>query len=107
MFGYTILMVIATLGMLAQSSTASPTADVSTAFPTAGADNSFAAWGQFCNDLTCDDCGAWVDLSNSGCLEGETGRQTVNIKSNGPNAVVALVVSSPILTIMPFANGIL
>lgn len=97
MFAYTISMAIAIFGMLAQSVTASPAADVSTAFTTAQVDGPITAWGQLCNDLTCDNCGDWVDLSNSDCLQGEVGRSAVNIKTGGLDPFVALVVSCPVL----------
>lgn len=101
MFSHLFLVVAAVTGTFAQPATASPpTGAVSSTFSPDTVDNSFKAWGQFCNDLSCSDCGTWVDLSNSGCLQ-ETNRQAVNIKSNGPEALVGLIVSLFALIILP------
>lgn len=55
-------------------------------------DDRYAAWGQFCDDTNCQvNCGQWVDLSNSGCLANEGGRNSLNIKSNGPDPMFGLV----------------
>lgn len=87
MLAYSILAAFAVMSV-----TASPPPGLTSTSPPDTVDNLFKAWGQFCNDLSCSDCGIWVDLSNSGCLQ-ETNRQAVNIKTNGPAAIVGLIVS--------------
>lgn len=53
----------------------------------------FKAWAQFCNDDNCsEDCGQWVDLSNSGCLN-EAGRRSFRTKTDGDEIDVGLVYS--------------
>lgn len=61
--------------------------------PSASPGNNFAAWAQFCDDTDCqDNCGMWVDIANSGCLA-QSGRNSLNVKSNGPTVIVGLVYS--------------
>lgn len=103
MLAYPILAAIAVTSMFAQHITASPPTGA-TSSPPDTVDNSYKAWGQFCNDSLCSDCGTWVDLSNSDCLQ-ETSRQAVNIKTNGPGALVALIVSVLILITSPTSNS--
>ncbi|CAN8103148.1 unnamed protein product [Discula destructiva] len=42
----------------------------------------YGSWGRFCDDTECSvNCGIWVDLTNSGCLQ-ESGRKSVITKSD-------------------------
>ncbi|CAN8097300.1 unnamed protein product [Discula destructiva] len=71
-------------------------AQVTNAMPSevpANISNKFTAWAQFCDDTDCSvDCGEWIDMTNSGCVN-ERGRQSIHVKTNGPNPMVGLVYS--------------
>ncbi|CAN8105552.1 unnamed protein product [Discula destructiva] len=54
-------------------------------------DGVLAPWGRLCDSIDCNNCGQWVDLGRSDCLSGEAGRQSAQLKTDGPSISVALV----------------
>lgn len=81
---------------------ANPTGTNITSPAMAVADDNFAAWGRFCDDTYCStNCGEWVDLANSGCLANEGGRQSLLLKSNGPDTMFALVCTFFFVSVAP------
>lgn len=91
-FSAAAMALVAMLPILIQLATAHPTTDLELAANT-NISTAFTAWARFCDDTECSiNCGEWVDLMNSGCLN-ERGRQSIKVKSNGPDPMVGLVYS--------------
>lgn len=87
-----VIMAVAIIASLVQSTAASAVTPA-LAHTSPSQKDADKAWAQFCDDTNClDNCGEWVDVSNSGCLS-ESGRKSFNIKTNGPVVGVGLVYS--------------
>jgi hypothetical protein len=58
---------------LGQPVHATANSDVNTSMLTRGT----PTWGRFCDDTNCSvNCGMWVNVANTGCLQGEAARQS-------------------------------
>lgn len=91
-------MAMSFLAVITNSAAAHPSTDINILSSSSTANltidpNPFKAWAQFCDDTDCSsNCGIWVDLSNSDCLQ-ESGRRSVAIKSTGQSTEVGLIYS--------------